>query len=637
MLNPGRKKELLFPHEQVRPIQDELVLSVERCLEKKKHLIVHAPTGLGKTAATLGPAISYALKNDLSVFFLTSRHTQHRIALKTIKEIEDRYDITIPVANIVGKKWMCLQPGVDNLYSGEFLEYCRKLREDGKCSYYENLKTSNSLSFSAKAAVEDALKTPDSRKLKVIGQNHGVCPYEIGVLAAQKARVIVTDYFYVFNPAMRDVFLKKVGKELESSIIIVDEAHNLPDRIKDLASERISLNVLDRAAQEAERFEYDLPVIGELSGAIKEFVRGVEDDQEAYVKRSQLLSQLSEVDPGRLLKIADEVREEQQRSYIASVASFLAAWSGSDEGFCRIVTARDNENAVLSYRCLDPGVVAGPVVRESYSTIFMSGTLNPTVMYAELLDIPLNCEDYTFKSPFPEKNRLSLVVPQTTTKYQARSDEMFLSQAKILAQGIDTVPGNSIVFFPSYFLRDKIGAHVQSLTKKTVFFEERGMGKADKEELLKRFGSYKDSGAVILGVMSGSFAEGVDFPGDVLKAVFVVGLPLARPDKETQALIKYYDQKFSRGWDYGYVFPAFNKILQSAGRAIRSETDRGALIFLDERYAWRTYQRCFPPDWDLRMSVEPQQEIAQFFGVTPPVAKKKKPEPTDWFSSGDEV
>ncbi len=634
MLNPERKKQLLFPHDAVRPIQDELVLSVERALEKKKHLIVHAPTGLGKTAATIGPALSFALKNDLTVFFLTSRHTQHRIALQTVKDIETRYDITVPVANLVGKKWMCLQPGVDKLYSGEFMEYCRKLRDDKKCSYYENLKSNNSLSFDAKLAVEEALKTPDSRKLKIIGQERGVCPYEIGVLAAQKARVIVTDYFYLFNPAIRDVFLSKIGKDLESSIIIVDEAHNLPDRIKDLASERISVNVLERAQQEAEKFEYELPVVGELLSSLQSFSSSVDDDNEAYIERSQLLSRLSEIDGERLLKIADAVREEQQRSYIGSVGSFLLAWQGSDEGFSRILTRQDN-NVVLSYRCLDPGVVASPVVRGSYNTIFMSGTLSPTVMYAELLDIPLNSEDYTFKSPFPDTNRLSLIVPQTTTKYQARGEEMFLQQAKLLAKGIDVVPGNSIVFFPSYYLRDKVGSHLQSITKKTVFFEERGMGKSEREELLLRFDSYKNTGAVILGVMSGSFAEGVDFKGDMLKAVFVVGLPLARPDKETQALIKYYDEKFSRGWDYGYVFPAFNKILQSAGRAIRSETDRGALVFIDERYAWRNYQRCFPPDWDLRMSVEPEQEIAQFFGVTPPPKETKEPVKNDWFDSAD--
>lgn len=635
MLNPERKKSLLFPHAEIRPIQDELVLSVERCLEKKKHLIVHAPTGLGKTAATIGPALSYALKNDMTVFFLTSRHTQHRIALDTIKEIEARYDITVPVANLVGKKWMCLQPGVDKLYSGEFMEYCRKLRDDKKCSYYENLKTSNSLSMDAKLAVDEALKTPDSSRLKVIGQERHVCPYEIGVLAAQKARVIVTDYFYLFNPGIRDVFLSKLGKDLESSIIIVDEAHNLPDRIKDLASERISANVLERAQQEAEKFEYELPVINELLSAVTAFAGSVDDDNEAYIERSALLNKLTTVDPARLLKIADDVREEQQRSYIGSVGSFLAAWGGEDEGFSRILTRQDN-NVVLSYRCLDPGLVAGPVVRGSYCTIFMSGTLAPTVMYAELLDIPLNSEDYTFKSPFPDTNRLTLIVPQTTTKYQARGDDMFLAQARLLAKGVDAVPGNSIVFFPSYYLRDKVGAHLQSITKKTVFFEERGMGKGEREELLNRFGTYKDSGATILGVMSGSFAEGVDFKGDLLKAVFVVGLPLARPDKETQALIKYYDSKFSRGWDYGYVFPAFNKILQSAGRAIRSETDRGALVFVDERYAWQTYQRCFPPDWDLRMSVEPEREISEFFGIAVPEREEKKPaQSQNWFDDAD--
>lgn len=615
MLNPDRLKKVLFPHEAVRPIQDELVLSVERVLEKKKHLVVHAPTGLGKTAATLGPAIAYALQNDLTVFFLTSRHTQHKIALDTVAEIEKRHEIKVPVANLIGKKWMCLMPGVDKLYSGEFVEYCRKLREDGKCKYFSNLKRNNSLSPDANVALHKALETPDSRSLRVIGMDHEVCPYEIGVLAAQKSRVIVTDYYYVFNPAIRDVFFQKIGKELESSIIIVDEAHNLPSRVKDLASVRTSTRILERAISEAEKFDYDLDELPHLVEALNALAKGVDKDNERYVTRSELLDLIPvSIDLDYLQEVGDEIREIQQRSYIGSVAEFLRAWQEPDEGFTRILSSYD-DSVVLSFRCLDPGLIVGPTVKGSYSTTLMSGTLTPTVMYEELLDIPLNAEDYTFQSPFPDENRRTLIIPHTTTKYQARSEEMYLAQARILARGINTVPGNSIVFFPSYQLRDSVKAHLEGLAKKPLFEERRGMSKGDREELLKKFAAHKESGACILGVMSGSFAEGVDFKGDMLKAVFVVGLPLARPDKETQALIKYYDEKFSRGWDYGYVFPAFNKILQSAGRAIRSETDRGMLVFVDERYAWNTYKRCFPPHWDLRVTDQIDSEIKQFFGL----------------------
>ena len=624
MLNEQRRRMLLFPHDTVRPIQDELVIAVDECVQAKKHLVVHAPTGLGKTAATIGPSVAYAIENDLTVFFLTSRHTQHKIALDTVRAIEERYDTKVPVANLIGKKWMCLHSGVENMYSGEFIDYCRKLREDGACEFYENLKVSGSLSSDARVAVEKAKERPGSSALKEIGREHRVCPYEIGVLAAREARVIVTDYFYLFHPMIRESFLKKIGKELDEAVIIVDEAHNLPDRVKDLSTSKVSLFVAERAIDEAEKYGYEFDVLPALRAALQALSTKASGDGECYVKKQELHDALGvEYDAKELLRVGDEIREEHKRSYIGSVGEFLLMWDSSDEGFARILSVREN-GASLSYRCLDPGVVSGPLFRECHNAVLMSGTLNPTVMYSELLDLPLNTQEYTFQSPFPAENRLPLIVARTTTKYKSRSDSMFREQAAVLSDIVDATPGNSIVFFPSYALRDKVNAYFSQRTKKPVFLEERGMGKFERQELLDRFGGYKDTGAVLLGVASGSFAEGVDFPGDLLKTVVVVGLPLARPDLETKALMQYYDEKFSRGWDYGYLFPAFNKVLQSAGRCIRSETDRGALVFLDERYAWNNYQRCFPRTWQMRVTQDPKAEIEQFFASGGSGSSKKQ-------------
>ena len=134
-----------------------------------------------------------------------------------------------------------------------------------------------------------------------------------------------------------------------------------------------------------------------------------------------------------------------------------------------------------------------------------------------------------------------------------------------------------------------------------------------KQQFLKKFKSYKKQGAVLLGTTSGSFGEGIDLPGDFLKAVIVVGLPLQPPDLETKELIKYYDKKFQKGWDYGYILPAITKALQNAGRCIRSEKDKGIIIFLDERYSWPTYKKCFPIDWNLEITLEYEQKIKDFF------------------------
>jgi DNA excision repair protein ERCC-2 len=152
--------------------------------------------------------------------------------------------------------------------------------------------------------------------------------------------------------------------------------------------------------------------------------------------------------------------------------------------------------------------------------------------------------------------------------------------------------------------------------KKTTMLEHSRMTKEEKAELLKQFKSYEKTGAVLLGTSTGSFGEGIDLPGDLLKCVVVVGLPLDQPDLETKELIKYYDMKFGRGWDYGYIFPAFNRCLQNAGRCIRSETDKGVVVFLDQRFIWPMYKRCFPPDSDITVTKHYKEMIEEFFEPT---------------------
>jgi len=162
-------------------------------------------------------------------------------------------------------------------------------------------------------------------------------------------------------------------------------------------------------------------------------------------------------------------------------------------------------------------------------------------------------------------------------------------------------------------LRNKINDIFSEECSKTIFLEESSMSKEEKGDMLERFKGYKDQGAVLLGVAGGNFAEGIDLPGDYLKGVIVVGLPLGKPDIETQELINYYDKRFSRGWDYGYIFPAIIKTLQSAGRCIRSAEDRGIIVFMDERYVWRSYMQCFPKDWKMKIEKKPYGLIKLFF------------------------
>ncbi len=620
MISKNKLAKLLFPHSNIRKTQDDMILDVNNVIKNKKSLIMHAPTGIGKTAGVLAPALAYAIKNKLTVFFLTNRHTQHVIAINTLKKIKEKYNLDIKAADIIGKKWMCPVPGVEKLYSNEFADYCKAVREDNKCEFYANTRKKSKLTVKAKAVLSELkqLSPCNIETAKDLCSKQKLCPYEISALLAKDADVIITDYYYIFSPAIRDSFFKRIQKDINETIIIVDEGHNLASRVRDLMTERLSSFMVRRAINEAKKFRYyeARENLVEIKNILENLSKGLKQDDEALTKKEEFTKKINQIaDYNDLVSdfefIGDAVRETKKQSSIGSVARFLSAWQGPNEGFVRIIEKKPKA-IILSYRCLDPSLVTREIINNAHSTIIMSGTLTPTPMYKDLLGFKENTVEKLYKSPFPVKNRLNIIIPETSTKYSLRNEKQFRRIAKICADIVNEVPGNSALFFPSYVIRDSVNHFFSRLCKKTIFLEIPNLSKEEKKELLDKFKSYKDSGAVLLCVASGSFGEGIDLPG-ILKCVVVIGIPLKKPDLEAGALIDYYDMKFGRGFDYGYRFPGFNKSLQGAGRCIRSSTDRGVIIFLDQRYAWPTYFKCFPIDLDIKITKNYLKEIKNFF------------------------
>lgn len=247
-------KEFLFPFSEIRKTQDELINAVSRAINNQNNLVVHAPTGLGKTVSALGPALKKAEDENLTIFFLTSRHTQHQIALETLKAIKEKYDLSIPIIDVIGKKWMCLQPSVQLLHSSEFSEYCKNMKEHKKCEFFVNLKQGSKLSLETRNLLDHIEAHSPLGVQAVIDkcEEEKLCPYEVSLLLSKKAKVVVADYYYLFNPPILMKFLNKAEKELSDCIVIVDEAHNLPNRIRDLMTHRISTLTIKGARMEAD-------------------------------------------------------------------------------------------------------------------------------------------------------------------------------------------------------------------------------------------------------------------------------------------------------------------------------------------------------------------------------------------------
>ena len=451
--------------------------------------------------------------------------------------------------------------------------------------------------------------------LMVACKKEEICPYELALGQSAKAQVVVADYNYIFHPSIRNAFLSKIKKKLDDCIIIVDEGHNLPVRMRELLSHRISTLTVLKAIKEAQKYNC-LDALPLLKKMLDVFFSLATDDEHLITKEALVDAVDTVHDYDSLITLfssyAEQVRDEQKTSALGTLAGFLDDWTAGDQGYTRMTTQikgrKGDQIVMISKRCLDPSFATRDLIAQSYCSLIMSGTMTPTKMYRSLLGFPEKTKEYTFASPFPPENRLVLLVPQTTTKYSTRGPIMYEQIANLSASIIDRVSGNSALFFPSYALRDAVNQYFSSQCKKTIFLEAPSMQKVEKRELLERFSTYKN--AVLLGISSGNFAEGIDLPG-ILKCVVIVGLPLQNPDVEMQQLIAYYDTLFKKGWEYGYIFPAFSRCIQSAGRAIRTEHDRGILIFLDERFPH--YRQYFPSDWELTVTKNPHQYIQQFF------------------------
>ncbi len=611
-------EELLFPFDKPRRIQKDFLLLVNKAIKEKKHVIAHVPTGIGKTAAVLSPALKYAIENSLRVFFLTPKHTQHKIVIETLELIRKKYKISFQSADIIGKRWMCPIEGASLLSSKDFADYCKTLKDEERCTYYKNIisddvnKRVRLLSLIEKIKEASPMHVEDVCE---ICKKAGFCPYEISTYLAKDSVIIVADYYHVFSPSVKDIFLRRVGAYLDAAILIIDEAHNLPSRVRELLSEKLTITKIERAIKEAEKFEY--PSIAEDLKALNEVAKevGFKYGDEAFIAKEEIDEKLEEhgisIDDfiEDLELCAKDVRTRRKISYCGSIARFLKAWKNEGKEYARILR-RNDSSIEIKYLCLDPAVITQDIINSCWSVIAMSGTLTPCNMYLDLLGFDADRAIMKqYPSPFPKENRLNIIVPSVTTRYSKRNELEYRRIGKIVARIIDVTPGRVAVYFPSYELLQKIGKYIS--IDRQVFVEKKGASKEKRIRLLKLFLSTEK--AVLLAVQGASFAEGVDFPNNALACVVIVGLPLEKPDLETQALIDYYDYKFGKGWSYGYIYPAINKSLQAAGRCIRSERDVGVIVFMDERFMWKNYVKAFPPDLKFKVSENPVELIKKFW------------------------
>ncbi len=593
--------EIYFRHSKIRQHQSRLISDAYGAIGAGNHFLAHAPCGIGKTDAVLSAAITYGVNNGLDVFFLTPKISQHKIAAETVKGIADKYSIKLRAVDLVGRKTACVNPVLDEMDYDGFYQSCEKLRRDEKCPFYAAARGSTLLGQAkSELLFEKTLKNYGSVKrhgefMREMSAS-GACPYEMMLKLSPSCNVVIGDYSHIVDPQIRMLFMGKSNKLMDHSIIIIDEAHNLPHRVGDHLSSSLNNRIIMRMEKEMRTLGTKM----EFEEVFCEWAKArLGKEREVEVKIQEFAPALSYFQMGadELASFFDGaglafIEKTGKKSSLFKFAKFIKNWILEDQSSIRILKG-SGDFFSLSKRGMDPAIMTSSL-NDAHSCIIMSATLNPMPMYRDLLGLdPKRTVMESYPSPFPKSNRLSVIVDGVTTKFTRRNSEEYLRIAGAIDLVHSTRGGQdwgTAVFFPSY---DVMNSIVPLLKSSPKFIQQERCNSAELHNLAK---SFSQKGGMLIGVQGGSLSEGLDFGNEEIKSVIVVGIALEEMGLEIKALIDYYQRKFGKGWEYAYIYPAVVRAMQAAGRAIRKETDKAAIIYMDERFNWPNYRRLLPKD-----------------------------------------
>ena len=606
-----------FPYATVRPSQDQFIATVFDAVEDRCSVLIEGSNGLGKTISAISACLPTAIENNLKILYVARTHRQHDRVIEELKAVCKKK----PVSGISlrGRHEMCLNEFAARrtFDARSLMEVCKMLKSKDKCPFYTNMEEHPEDFLQVQQQITS--RPCKASEIQRVCRKKGLCPYELVKASLSDVNVIALSYLYVFDPIIRNSFLKNLDSKLDKVIVIVDEAHNLPDTAIEVASRSLSIFVLKQAELEARKLE---------DSKITSFAKLMQTELEIIatnIGREEIISPQTLIDiikkqgnitkpreffehmheAGSFIKRSLLAEGKAPRSYIHGMSEFLLKWLETlrDESFINVASTYMSREKIptakLEIVALDPSKITETVFSSAYSTIVMSGTLQPLEAYARITKLPGNTIKKIVPSPFPKEHILSLVCLGVTTAMKKRVPTMYRTIIKRVNEVVQNTPANTGIFAASFRVLNALVAEgLEKTLRKPLFREHRGMSSKANEKMVSEFKACAErGGAVFLGVQGGRTSEGVDFPSDQMNSVIVVGVPYAEPTPRVKAQIDYYDKCFPKlGREYGYILPAMKKASQAAGRPIRTLKDRGAIVFLDYRFA-TNYCRSFLPSW----------------------------------------
>ncbi len=635
---------LPFPHSEPRPGQVKLIDAVQHAVRSQENLLAEAPTGSGKTAAGIHPALAEALTQGKQLFFLTAKTLQQKMASNAL--IAMNREGGFRTLQLRSKEKMCANDRV--ICHEDFCPYAK--------NYPEKMEKSKLL--------ERLLETQPHHEPGAVfeqAQREKVCPFEVQLELASRADAVVADYNYVFDPG---VSLHQL-EDLENKILIVDEAHNLPDRARQIFSPEIHEEIFQSALENLEEQEPRKPrsprpnrknkpdsqavllldeTVEQTGYLFAEIRNSFESVVALLQKATEALSEntsIAEIIPPekelrtiwkdwepRFIEYLSWKRENKVATVEDPIVDchfvlqkFIATLSLFGSGFSCIVE-RTNSGIRLALVCLDPARPLAPIFKAASSTVFLSATLSPIETTRRVLGLENSrTKSVSLPPPFPRENRKILILPQVRTTFGAR-EKNFPRIAKLVAEMSDAVPGNVLGLFPSYKFLSSV-LELMPKNSSRLLTQRPNVPELERQEILRALSAAKAEKILLFAVLGGMYAEGVDYPGELLSGVFVVSPALPQVSFERELLRRYFDEQEQAGFNYAYLQPGMTRVIQAAGRLIRSETDCGVIALICQRFLQMPYSDYLPKDWFDEVPAEltaqnPVEEIRKFFN---PVGK----------------
>ena len=576
--------EFPFPY---RKGQRDLAVSVYRTILRNKKLFIQAPTGVGKTISTVFPAVK-AVGEELGekIFYLTAKTITRTVAEQAFETLREQ-NLKFKVITLTAKEKIC---------------FC----EETSCNP-DDCPYAKGHFDRVNDAVYELLMQEDVMSREVLeaqARKHKVCPFEMALDVSTWVDGVICDYNYVFDP---DARLRRFFAEGGAGgyLFLIDEAHNLVERGRQMYSAELCkedfLAVKKLVKGEAPRFAKRLEACNKILLAMKKECENYKVLDNISHFGIQLMNVLSETDRYLEECVDKEVRENVLDFYF-QVRSFLNIYDGLDENYVIYTEYQENGRFVLKLFCVNPAENLQKCLDKGNSAVFFSATLLPIQYYKRLLSTEKDNYAVYIDSSFDTKKRLLMNGVDVSTRYTMRSREMYQRYATYIFRVVKAKMGNYLIFFPSYrFMEDVYQEFTQLLAsdeeEMELVIQQKHMDEEERENFLRAFEMGREKSLIGFGVLGGIFSEGIDLTNEKLIGTLIIGTGLPQVCNEREILKSYFDQKGLYGFDYAYRYPGMNKVLQAAGRVIRTEDDRGVILLLDERFQREKGKEIFPKEW----------------------------------------